>query len=123
MVHEFVHVSLLVEVCKTFGEAVDEHTRVRCFDAYERIGPVLAINWNEGFSDRSFRTGCEVAIFFVGDCVQSCAVDSDSAEESTMCEQLAPEQERERSSDGDVNSVFDVGEDGDKNPGEEDDDF
>lgn len=86
MVHEFVHVSLLVEVCKAFGEAVDEHTRVRCFNAYERIGPVLAINWNEGFSDRSFRTGCEVSVFFVGDCVRSCAVDLDSAKESTVCE-------------------------------------
>lgn len=122
MIHEFVHIPLLIEVGKAFREPVDEDARVRRFNIHEWIGTILAADGNKGLADRGFRSRREVAVFmYYG--LWGCTIDLDSTEQSSVCEQLAPKQQCERSGDGDVNSVFNVCKYRDDDTSEEDDDF
>lgn len=120
MVYKLIHVSLLIEVGEAFRETIHENTRIRRFNVYEWVGPVLATDWNEGLAYGRFRTRCELAVFFVCHCLRGCAIDADFAKQSTMCEQLAPEKKRKRSSDCDVDAIFDICEYRDEDTSKED---
>jgi hypothetical protein len=121
MMHEFVHVALLVEVCEAFGKAVDQDAWVWRLNIDERVRSIFAADRNEGFACRRFRPRGKLTVLLVRNRLGRCTVDSDLSKKGTMCEQLTPQQKSKRSSNRDVDAVFDVREYSDEHTSEEDD--
>ena len=123
MVHQLIHVALLVEICKALGKAVDEDTRIRRLDVNERIGAILVIDGNKCFANRGIWPQREVAALSLGYRVRDGTVNLHLSKQSSMCEKLAPEKQGEGGSNGDVDAIFNIREDGNKDTSKEDDDF
>ena len=113
--NQFVHVPLLVEVAESFGESIDENTRIRRFRFNLRVATVFVIEGKIGFAD----AGAWSTV--VADGIRRRAIDLDFSEQVTTCEQPSPKENSERRGDGHVDSVLNVGKDSDEDTCEEDD--
>ncbi|TKW52537.1 hypothetical protein CTA1_13432 [Colletotrichum tanaceti] len=121
---EAVHVVGLVGVVEALAEAVDKDARVGALDVDVGVRAVVL-----GVRDVGLARGDldGLAVVVEGDAlagrVLGSAVDADAAEEVALGLGEAHEEEGERGAHGQVDAVLDVGEDGEQDAGEEDEDL
>ena len=117
--NKLVCVVVAIGVIEAFGKSVDEDSRVRVFERYQRIGTILMFNGQEDISDRVFTLGwilarCVVDVLLLGARVKEVVADDGMnlglAEETTPGFEGAEHVQDKRRANGDVDANLDGGE-------------
>lgn len=129
---EVVEVARGVGVVETFSEAVDEDTGVWVVDHDLRVGTILMLDGQETRAKRE-------VLLILGDSLLGLSLsvragglsavglpnsaDASAAQEPSLAEEQAPNEDNKRSADGDIDTILNVGEDSDEDTSKEDDDL